>query len=209
MGDLSGDDGRKADTGRDVPSPSAIGDGRDSDSTPSAPTDLARGLLERVRRREPTEQFRQSLADLTEPSLAPVRTDRRTALAFWLNVYNAGAQLLLDRRPTLFETRWRFFRAPAVTVAGIELSLDDIEHGILRGRKSKYGLGYLPRLERTGLSPAYRLDADARIHFALNCGAVSCPAVLAYAPEAVDDTLDDATETYLLPAKESRPSGRA
>jgi len=197
MRDPSGGDGRETGTGRDVPGSSAVGDASDSESTPSTPTDLARGLLERVRREEPTERFRRSLADLDEPSLSSVRTDRRTALAFWLNVYNAGAQLLLDRRPALFESRWRFFRAPAVTVAGVELSLDDIEHGILRGRKSKYGLGYLPRLGRTGLSASYRLGADPRIHFALNCGAVSCPAVLAYAPEIVDDTLDDATETYL------------
>jgi len=197
MGDQSGDDGREGGAGPAVPGPSVAGDASDSDSMPSAPTDLARGLLERVRRREPTERFRQSLADLDESSLSAVRTDRRTALAFWLNVYNAGAQLLLDRQPALFESRWRFFRSPAITVAGVEMSLDDIEHGIIRGRKSKYGLGYLPRLGRTGLSAAYRLDADPRIHFALNCGAASCPAVLAYAPGTVDDTLDDATATYL------------
>jgi len=197
MDDPSGDDDREAETSPVASGLSVAGDASPSDSTLSAPTDLARGLLERVRRREPTERFRQGLADLDEPSLSTVRTDRRTALAFWLNVYNAAAQLLLDRRPALFESRWRFFRAPAITVASVELSLDDIEHGLLRGRKSKYGLGYLPRLGRTGLSAAYRLDADPRIHFALNCGAASCPAVLAYTPEAVDETLDDATRTYL------------
>nr|WP_237713355.1 DUF547 domain-containing protein [Halococcus hamelinensis] len=197
MGDRSGDDDRETDTDPDIPGPSPVDDDSDFDLASSAPTELARGLLERVRRKERTEQFRQSLADLNEPSLSAVRTERQTALAFWLNVYNAAVQLLLDRRPALFESRWRFFRAPAVTVAGVELSLDDIELGILRGRKSKYGLGYLPRLGRTGLSAAYRLDADPRIHFALNCGAVSCPAVLAYTPETVDETLDNATETYL------------
>jgi hypothetical protein len=197
MGDSAGENerstGNEPGTGRTPAAEPASGDG----SVPSDPTALARELLERVRRREPTDPVRRALADLDESALAAVRDDRRTGLAFWLNVYNAGAQLLLDRRPSLFESQWRFFRATAVTVAGVELSLDDIEHGILRGGRSKYGLGYLPRLARTGLPRAYRLDVDSRIHFALNCGAASCPAVLAYDPETVDGALDDATAMYL------------
>jgi hypothetical protein len=162
-----------------------------------SPTDLARELLERVRREEETEALLRALAAADDPFLSPIRTDRRAGLAFWLDVYNAAAQLLLERRPALFESRLRFFRAPAVTVAGVELSLDDVEHGILRGGRSKYGLGYLPRLVRTGLDDSYRLEPDPRIHFALNCGAESCPAVLAYEPETVDEALDDATAAYL------------
>jgi hypothetical protein len=158
---------------------------------------LARLLLERVRRKQSPSAHRQALAALDESALAQVRTDRRTALAFWLNVYNAATQLLLERRPGLFESRWRFFRATAITVADVDLSLDDIEHGILRGRRSKYGLGYLPRLARAGLGTDYRFDLDPRIHFALNCGAASCPSILAYDPAGVDRTLDDATASYL------------
>lgn len=162
-----------------------------------SPADLARELLERVRREEETEPFLRALAEADDATLSSIRTDRRAGLAFWLDVYNAAAQLLLERRPELFESRLRFFRASAVTIAGVELSLDDVEHGIVRGERSKYGLGYLPRLERTGLDASYRLDPDPRIHFALNCGAASCPAVLAYDPETVDETLDDATAAYL------------
>jgi hypothetical protein len=154
-------------------------------------------LLERVRREQPTESHLRTLADFDERELATLRTDRETALAFWLNTYNAAAQLLLERRPKLFESRWRFFRTTAITVAGIDLSLDDIEHGILRGERSKYGLGYLPRLARSRLGPEYRLTADPRIHFALNCGAASCPSILAYDPESVDRTLDEATDSHL------------
>ena len=165
----------------------------DRDSTPS---ETARQLLERVRRGQPTEPHLRALADFEEHELTLLRTDRETALAFWLNIYNAAAQLLLERRPKLFESRWRFFRTTAVTVAGIDLSLDDIEHGILRGEQSKYGLGYLPRLARSRIGPEYRLTADPRIHFALNCGAASCPAILAYNLESVDRTLDGATESH-------------
>jgi hypothetical protein len=162
-----------------------------------SPSVIARRLLERVRSERPTESHLQAIANLDTQELERLRTDRQTALAFWLNIYNAAAQLLLARRPELFDSRWRFFRTTAITAAGVDVSLDDIEHGILRGKRSKYGLGYLPRVARTGFGSDYRLDVDPRIHFALNCGAVSCPAILAYDPDTVDRTLDEATETNL------------
>lgn len=176
--------------------PAATGSGELPASEPP-PMAAARRLLECVRYEEPVEPHLATIADASDGDLDRVRTDRRTGLAFWLNCYNAATQLLLDRRPALFESRIRFFRADALTVAGVDLSLDDIEHGIVRGGRSKYGLGYLPRLERTGLDRAYRLEPDPRIHFALNCGAASCPSVLSYDPEMIDETLDDATRSYL------------
>lgn len=172
--------------------PRAVGSGTDG-----PPSEVARLLLERVRREQPAESHLRAIANLDERELDGLRTDRRTALAFWLNVYNAAAQLLLDRRPGSFDSRLRFFRTTAITVAGVDLSLDDVEHGIMRDNRSKYGLGYLPRLARTGFGSEYRLDADPRIHFALNCGAASCPAILSYDPETVDRTLDEATVSYL------------
>lgn len=161
------------------------------------PVDVSRELLERVRRREPTGDHLRVMAGFTDGDLEAVRTEADVGLAFWLNCYNAATQLLLDRRPALFDTRWRFFRAEALTVAGVGLSLDDIEHGILRGGRSKYGLGYLPRLARTGLPRGYRLSCDPRIHFVLNCGAASCPPIRVFAPAAIDRTLEDATGAYL------------
>lgn len=193
--------------GDDAIDPSANRDGAGtSSSAPSAPdgrapdvppTAAARALLEGVRDEAPIDHRLQAIAAYDDADLSRIRADRRAGLAFWVNVYNAASELLLDRRPDLFDSRLRFFRAPAITVAGVDLSLDDIEHGILRGGRSKYGLGYLPRLARTGLDAAYRLAADPRIHFALNCGAASCPAVRSYDPETVDDHLDDATRSHL------------
>ena len=162
-----------------------------------SPTELAKGLLERVWREQSTGEYERALATPSGSDLREVRANRRAGLAFWLNVYNAAAQLLLDRRPELFDSRWRFFRAKAITIAGVGLSLDDLEHGILRDRRSKYGFGYLPRLARTGIDSASRLEPDPRIHFALNCGAASCPPVLAYEAMEIDRTLDDATRSYL------------
>jgi len=172
----------------------------------AAPADLAADLLAAFRTGADPEALLCSLSEFSEADLAPVRSDRATALAFWLNCYNAGTERLLAERPELHESRWRFFRAPALSVAGHPLSLDAIEHGILRGSRSKYGLGYLPRLLPDSFEHRYRLAAvDPRIHFALNCGAASCPAVRAYEPAAVDDQLDTATRAYLDDAVEYDP----
>ncbi|MFB6233463.1 MAG: DUF547 domain-containing protein [Haloarculaceae archaeon] len=164
------------------------------------PTDAARELLVAYKTGDDPAPWLAALAEFDEAALRPLQTDRDTALAFWLNCYNAGTQRLLDERPALYESPLRmvrFFGARCLTVAGTGLSLDDIEQGILRGR-SKYGLGYLPRLLPDTFEVLYGLDdLDPRIHFALNCGAASCPAIRAYDPDAVDDQLDRATRAYL------------
>jgi len=163
------------------------------------PTEAAADLLVATRTGEDPDPYLATLAGYDHDDLAAVRNDRETALAFWTNLYNAGTQLLLDRRSELYESPLRsvrFFRADAVTVAGTALGLDAIEQGILRGGRSKYGLGYLPRLPWP-FERRYRVECDPRIHFALNCGAESCPAIRAYEPDAVDDQLDLATEAYL------------
>jgi len=165
------------------------------------PTNLAAALLDATRAGDETAALLAALAGLRERDLDRVRTDRQTALAFWCNCYNAGTQLLLDRRPGLYRglsRSLRFFSVPCLTVAGTDLSLDDIEHGIVRASRSKYTLGYTPRLLPSSFELRYALDtADPRIHFAVNCGAESCPAIRHYEPDRVDDQLDLAAETYL------------
>jgi len=167
----------------------------------ASPTTLAQDLLVACKRGDPTQKFRAALAALDDSDLRPLRRDRRTALAFWLNCYNAGTQLLLDKRPELYENPVRFVRffwAPAITIADTSLSLNRIENGLLRGGRSQYGLGYLPKLLVTTFEHRHRLpDCDPRIHFALNCGAESCPAIRAYEPEQIDEQLDLATRSYL------------
>ena len=41
------------------------------------------------------------------------------------------------------------------------------------------------------------LKCDPRIHFALNCGAVSCPPIAVYEADDLDEQLDIATEGFL------------
>lgn len=165
-----------------------------------APSDCACRLLEAVRAGEDPAPYRRRLAAYDDPALEQVREDRAHALAFWTNLYNAGTQLLLAERPALYESRLRFLRffgADCLTVAGEALSLDDIEHGLLRGR-SGVGLGYLPRLFAGAFERRHWLaEPDPRVHFALNCGAASCPAIRSYDPDRIDEQLDRATRVYL------------
>jgi hypothetical protein len=171
------------------------------DDLDASPTTLARDLLVACKRGGPTQKLRTALTALDESDLRPLRTDHRTALAFWLNCYNAGTQLLLDERPDLYENPLRFVRffwAPAITIADTPLSLNRIENGLLRGGRSQYGLGYVPKLLVTTFEHRHRLsDCDPRIHFALNCGAESCPPIRAYDPGRIDEQLDLATRSYL------------
>jgi hypothetical protein len=142
------------------------------------------------------DAVRDRIADASPDRLSALGPDER--LAFWLNVYNAatGAALLAD--PERFEDRRRFFGEPVVTVAGTDLSLDRIEHGVLRDSQWKYGLGYVPNPFPSAFVRRHRVaDPDARVHFALNCGAASCPAVAAYDATDVDDQLDRAAGSYL------------
>lgn len=174
----------------------ATGDRSDTERSPMA---CAERLLGAVRSGSNPEPYLERLAAYDHEELAVLRRDRTAALAFWLNLYNAGTQLLLDRHPEGYESPLRlvrFFRAEAIEVAGVGLSLDAIEHGILRDGRSKYGLGYLPRFPRR-FERKYRLQCDPRIHFACNCGAASCPAIRAYETDQVDDQLEMATEGYL------------
>jgi hypothetical protein len=172
------------------------------------PTETAQELLVSYKAGSDPEPYLNRLAAFDNDDLCPVRTDRETALAFWINLYNAGTQRLLEESSELYESPFRFFRffrAPCVTVGGTQLGLDDIEQGILRGY-SKYGLGYVPRLFVGSFEKRYRLDElDTRIHFALNCGAESCPAIRAYDPDTIDEQLDVAASAYLESTVEYNP----
>ena len=129
-------------------------------------------------------------------------------LAFWLNLYNAlviDGVLTYGVRESVKEARGgiaRFFRRTAYDIGGLRFSLDDIEHGLLRANRGH------PRLPGQHFAPGDRRlryalsDVDPRLHFALNCGAVSCPPVRAYRADELGAQLAQATANYL-----SSPSG--
>jgi hypothetical protein len=158
----------------------------------------SQALLRAVREGAATGALETAIAAYESDALARALDGDDARTAFWLNVYNAHAQLLVERQPDRFG--WRLFRAREVPVADHWLSLDRIEHGILRRSQWQYGLGYVrkPDLLVSPFERAHRVDArDPRIHFALNCGAASCPPIAVYTDTDLDAELDLATESYL------------
>ncbi|MEO9099301.1 MAG: DUF547 domain-containing protein, partial [Ginsengibacter sp.] len=118
--------------------------------------------------------------------------------AFWINLYNGYTQELLKQNPGKYKHRNKFFKSKQIEVAGKKFSLDEIEHGILRHSKIKWSLGYLNKLFPGKTEKELRVDTlDYRIHFALNCGAKSCPPIAFYNDETLNHQLDLATKAYL------------
>lgn len=134
---------------------------------------------------------------VSQPDVAAIDGDDRHA--FWLNTYNEMVRDELAARPRsghLFRHR-RLFRTVGVEVDGLWFTPDVIEHGLLRGnRRPPFGLRRVlrrgdPRLAHAPWPP------DPRIHFALNCGARSCPPIREYEGERVGEQLETATRAYL------------
>jgi hypothetical protein len=117
----------------------------------------------------------------------PISTYNRTEQkAYWINLYNAlTVQLVLSRYPVEsireinISPGW-FSRGPwgakLATVEEEKLSLDDIEHRILR--------------------PVWK---DNRVHYAVNCASLGCPNLqaVAYTGENIEALLDRGAREYV------------
>ena len=120
----------------------------------------------------------------------PLDTDDRKK-SFWINAYNANMLNMIAAHPrvkNIVDDGYAdtFFKLP-IRAAGRELSLDQIEHQILRRQSSE-----LPQdLVVTTLDP--------RIHVGLNCAAISCPALpqKAFTADNVDSLLDDRMKVFV------------
>lgn len=155
-------------------------------------------LLLAAKRHDVTDSLTTLLSHSTPADLSTQLTDDNHKKAFWINVYNAYTQVLLAKDPGLYKKRSAFFGNRQILIAGKKLSLDDIEHGILRRSKVKWSLGYFNKWFPSAFEKTNRIDTlDYRIHFSLNCGAKSCPPIAFYRPEQLTRQLDMATKTYL------------
>ena len=128
-------------------------------------------------------------------------TTELEARAFWLNLYNAltlHALHVAGVKATVLE-RAGFFSAFAYRVSELNFSLNDIEHGVLRGNRA----APLSRAPFAGNDPRAPLvlPLDARIHFALNCGALSCPPIRVYEAGQLERQLELAAQSYLSSAR--------
>ncbi|EAU53718.1 DUF547 domain-containing protein [Mariprofundus ferrooxydans] len=111
--------------------------------------------------------------------------DNKEQLAFLINAYNAWTvALVLTAYPdiksikdtgSLFSSPWHKAFIPLL---GKTRSLDDIEHYLIRG-SGRYN--------------------DPRIHFAVNCASIGCPALRpeAYSGDRLDTQLDEQTRLFL------------
>jgi hypothetical protein len=118
---------------------------------------------------------------------------RADQLAYWINVYNAYTIHLINsrgERRSIRNINKRFgitlkspWAEPIVRAAGRTLTLDDVEHRIIR--------------------PTY---ADARIHVALVCAAKGCPPLRpeAYLGAKLDLQLDDQARRFLATRTKNR-----
>jgi hypothetical protein len=135
---------------------------------------------------------------MTPEQLTTGLPDDDARLAFWIDIYNAAMQHQPSDDVGTWYGRLRLFRRRAITVAGQGLSLDTIEHGLLRGSRWKLSLGYGSNPRPSAFERAHRVSRlDPRLHFALNCGAASCPPIAAYAPDRINEQLDLATRSFL------------
>jgi hypothetical protein len=124
------------------------------------------------------------------------RLSRPRQMAFWINLYNAATlDVMLDAWPV---STIRKIDSPILqrgpwsrkiaTVEGKRVSLDDIEHRILR--------------------PGWR---DVRIHYAVNCASIGCPnlELQPYRAETLPAMLDAAARAYVNhPRGFARVNGR-
>nr|WP_303651925.1 DUF547 domain-containing protein [Halovenus rubra] len=151
-----------------------------------------------IRYDDPTGRLEERLAAYDSDDLAARLDSNGARIAFWCNLYNGATQQLLETDRDMYESRGKFFSLPALTIAGETLSLDDIEHGILRRSYSKLALGYIRSPFRDAFAEKHEIsERDPRVHFALNCGAESCPPIVAYSRDDIETQLDLATQSYL------------
>lgn len=153
---------------------------------------------ERLAQSEAYAHFRQltlSLPHCSRDDLGSVDSQ----LAFWINVYNA---LILDAivRYSMSGSLLSdlgFFRRAAYNIGGFRFSADDIEHGVLRRNRKHPYLPFRPfaKDDPRGMLQVERFDP--RIHFALVCGAKSCPPISFYEGDRIDAQLDQAAGTFI------------
>jgi hypothetical protein len=162
------------------------------------PLEVARRLVEEARAGRDTAAARAALAGFSAAGLAAALPDDATRIAFWLNVYNGAVRARLLADPAAYRRRWPFFATTAVTVAGRRLSPNAIENGLLRRSAFLVGIGYLRNPRPSSFERLLRVErVDPRIHFALNCGARSCPPLAAWDVATLEADLERATGAYL------------
>jgi hypothetical protein len=157
---------------------------------------LSGKLLLNVKLNVTTSTEEQKLRSLSIKELQQQLNTEEDKKTFWINIYNAYFQILSNREKLHRKT---IFTKKTILIAQTRFSLDDIEHGILRKYRWKFSFGYITNPLVPSLIKNLSVQKiDYRIHFALNCGAKSCPPIAFYTADNLDKQLDDAMDSFIL-----------
>lgn len=149
--------------------------------------------------------------------------DREEKIAYYVNLYNATVlsgvldRLEEDSSFRVDQESFEFFDAPLVNLEGRLMSLNVLEHALVRG-DLEHDSASVSGLDSEGLELVRELheelwqgDAfEPRIHFLLNCASTSCPPLR---PEPVrgedyDEVAETATSEFLAdPDRGAGPEG--
>ncbi|OGP65184.1 MAG: hypothetical protein A2169_09130, partial [Deltaproteobacteria bacterium RBG_13_47_9] len=147
---------------------------------------------------EAFEKYKNISRGLQSFDLRSLR-EREEKLAFWINIYNTAVihgviELGLGRSVKEFP---RFFDRITYTIGTDGFSLNDIEHGILRGNRRPPYRFWSPFREKDPRFVFAITPLDPRIHFALVCGARSCPPIGFYEAGQIDFQLQLAAMSFI------------
>ncbi len=159
---------------------------------------LSEELLNNLKAGKSVADIQKTLANVKEDELEETLALDEQRKAFWINVYNGYIISILKDDKDKFKDRGAFFGKKQITIAGNLLSFDDIENGMIRKSQYKFGLGYVGKFFPPSFERHLRVKhRDYRIHFAINCGAKSCPPVRVFHAKDVNKQLQNATKVYL------------
>jgi hypothetical protein len=160
--------------------------------------DLSEVMLRNLQSGKNIFDIQEKIASVSKDELYKVLVLDEQRKAFWINIYNGYIISILKNNKELFNDRGTFFTKKQINIAGELLSFDDIENGMIRKSQFKFGLGYIGKIFPPAFERQLRVkQRDFRIHFAINCGAKSCPPVRIYTAKTVNDQLNNAAISYL------------
>ncbi|PIK52649.1 hypothetical protein BSL78_10465 [Apostichopus japonicus] len=143
------------------------------------------------------EKYVKATAELTRVAVEDSSEEEK--LAFFINIYNAlviHGNVRVGAPRTLWQ-RYKFFNYTSYIIGGHRYSLQDIENGILRSNRKAVGALSLPFKKNDPRLKVALAKNEPLIHFALVCGAKSCPPIKTYSAEGVHDQLKVAAEAFL------------
>ncbi len=124
---------------------------------------------------------------------------RGDRISFWLNVYNAlllHAIVMREVKESVIKASG-FYNDTYYKIGPHQYTLDEIEHGILRGNSKKYRC-LMALLGRTDLRlPLIIQPIEPLIHFGLYSASFSSPFLQVYRPEMLMEQLNDGMQLVL------------